>query len=50
MEHISPSYKAQLQELAKTLVTPERFASVAQNIGQLALVPEIPPHIRLAEE
>lgn len=50
MEHVSQPYKSQLQELAKTLVTPERFSTAAQNLGHLALVPEISPHIRLAEE
>lgn len=36
MKHISEQYNQQLQELAETLVTPERYHA-EQKLGQLVL-------------
>lgn len=36
MKYVSPEYQAQLDHLAETLVTPERF-SKQRDLGQLAL-------------
>ncbi len=41
METVSPEYRLQLQELARMLVSPERYAKVAQNAGELVLEPNI---------
>jgi hypothetical protein len=37
MKYVSPEYQAQLDKLAETLCTPERYGKVAQDLGQLVL-------------
>lgn len=37
MKYVSPEYQKQLDNLAETLCTPERYGKVAEDLGQLAL-------------
>lgn len=42
LKYVSPEYAAQLEKLAETLCTPERFGAVAVAVAATVKQPELP--------